>query len=59
LPADTGYDFRVSLEFQTAIASYWIGRLDESIVKFQGLAEDASILDKYKGSIASNLERLL
>ena len=57
LPAQTDYLGKFCLEFQMAVAGWWIGRRDESKETFEYLLTQ-SIPQSYKDSIKNNLERI-
>ena len=57
LPVDVGYPGKFALEFQKALAAYWIGRADESRVLFTKLAQ-MDIPLAYQKSVEENLGRL-
>jgi len=58
LPADVGYEHFYCLEFQKAVAGWWIGRKDESKYLFEKLKKYENISIKYKNAIDNNLERI-
>lgn len=54
LPADVGYvDY--GLEFEEAVAGWWLGRKDESIDIFNELLMLENISDEYRKAIEANL----
>lgn len=57
LPLDIGYPGKFGLEFQKALAAYWIGRADESRVLFTKLAQ-LDIPLEYQKAVEENLGRL-
>ena len=57
LPVHVGYFGEYCLEYQIAVAAYWIGRKDESLALFNKLLT-LSIEPHYEASVKSNLERL-
>jgi hypothetical protein len=57
LPAGIGYDQECSLNFQKAVAAWWIGRRDESIEIFNLLLK-TNISELYRKAILNNLERI-
>lgn len=57
LPSDVGYPGKYALEFQKAVAGWWIGRRDESKQIFDGLLE-MDIQQDYRDAIKYNMERL-
>lgn len=58
LPVDVGYAGGFALEFQQAIAAWWIGRKDESLRMLRNLSQDKFVSAEYADAIASNLARL-
>jgi hypothetical protein len=57
LPVDVGYYGSYCLEFQKAVAGWWLGRKNESKTIFEKLMQE-DIPDFYKSSIQYNLEKL-
>lgn len=57
LPAFVGYYGSYCLEFQKAVAAYWIGRKDESIEIFLRL-KTQPLNSEYLKAVDNNLERL-
>lgn len=57
LPVDVGYLGRFCLEFQKAVASYWVGRYEESRELFIRLSQ-TDIPPDYQKSVENNLGRL-
>jgi tetratricopeptide (TPR) repeat protein len=58
LPADVGYvDY--GLEFEEAVAGWWLGRRKESIDIFNELLMLANISDEYRKAIEANLAIIL
>jgi hypothetical protein len=57
LPIDVGYPGRYSLDFQSAIAAWWIGRKSESLEELRDLLK-YPIGPEYLEAVKSNLERL-
>ena len=57
LPIDVGYQGQSSLEFQKAVAAYWVGRPQESKSMFVRLSQ-LELPEEYKKAIADNLGRL-
>ena len=57
LPIDVGYQGQSSLEFQKAVAAYWVGRPQESKNMFVRLSQ-LELPEEYKKAIADNLGRL-
>lgn len=58
LPVDVGYPGWFALEFQQAIAAWWIGRKDESLRMLRDLSQSRFVTAEYAEAVASNLERL-
>jgi len=58
LPVDVGYPGYWALEFQQAIAAWWIGRKDESLKMLQELSKNRFVNKEYALAVASNLARL-
>jgi tetratricopeptide (TPR) repeat protein len=59
LPVDVGYPGAYALEFQKAVAAWWIGRKDESLEILQDLSENRFLNEEYASAVASNLSRLV
>ena len=57
LPGFVGYEGKHSLEFQKAVAGWWIGRAKESKEIFNSLLTQ-NISDQYRNAINYNLERI-
>jgi len=57
LPIDVEYYGSYCLEFQKAVAGWWLGRKDESKHIFEKLMKE-NIPEHYKSSIKYNLERI-
>ena len=57
LPADIGYYGKYCLEFEKAVAGWWIGRADESKHILNKL-NTMYIKDEYKNAVKFNLEKL-
>lgn len=57
LPADIGYRGAYCLEFEKAIAGWWVGRNEESTNLLLKLYK-MDIAPEYKGAVKSNLERI-
>jgi hypothetical protein len=57
LPVDVGYLGRFCLEFQKAVAAYWVGRNEESRELFIRLSQ-TDIPPDYQKSVENNLRRL-
>lgn len=58
LPVDVGYPGAYALEFQKAVAAWWIGRKDESLEILQDLSKNRFVNKEYAEAVASNLVRL-
>jgi hypothetical protein len=58
LPVDVGYPGAYALDFQQAIAAWWIGRQDESLTMLRELAYDKFTNEEYREAALSNLRRL-
>lgn len=58
LPADIGYHGYYCLEFQKAIAGWWIGRKNESKMIFEKLNKMENIANSYRAAITANLEKI-
>lgn len=57
LPANVGYLGKFCLEFEAAIAAWWIGRKEESKNLLLKLIKE-DIPEEYKSSVQNNLERI-
>lgn len=57
LPADFGFHGIVSLEFQLALAGYWIGRKEESRSRFAALNDNLDLPEMYRLVVKNNLEK--
>jgi hypothetical protein len=57
LPIDVGYPGRYALDFQSAVAAWWIGRKSESLKELRDLLK-YPINPEYLEAVKSNLERL-
>ena len=57
LEADVGYEGEYCLEFQKAVAAYWIGRRDESIQLLRQL-QQSIVSETYATAVKNNLERI-
>lgn len=57
LPISVGYIKDCSLQFEKAVAAWWIGRKDESVTIFNNLLK-SKIPNNYKESILLNLKRI-
>lgn len=57
LPADIGYYGVYCLEFQIAIAAWWVGRKDESLDSLRDLST-RDLAPMYRDAVAYNLEKL-
>jgi hypothetical protein len=58
LPVDVGYSGWFALEFQQAIAAWWIGRRDESLKMLRNLSDNRFLTSEYAEAVADNLARL-
>jgi hypothetical protein len=58
LPIDVGYPGAYALEFQQAIAAWWVGRRDESLELLRELSDNRFVNEEYATAIADNLARL-
>ena len=58
LPVDVGYPGYWALEFQQAVAAWWIGRKNESLETLRDLSTNRFVNAEYMQAITSNLERL-
>lgn len=58
LPAHVGYEGLYVLEFQKAIAGWWIGRKDESKFLLEKINKYENLSDKYKTVVMANLEKV-
>lgn len=58
LPVDVGYPGYWALEFQQAVAAWWIGRKDESLDLLRKLSDNRFVDKEYAAAIADNLARL-
>jgi hypothetical protein len=58
LPVDVGYPGAFALEFQQAIAAWWIGRKDESLRLLRELSVNKFVSAEYASAVADNLARL-
>jgi hypothetical protein len=58
LPVDVGYPGKHVLDFQSAIAAWWVGRRSESIEELRNLLNYPQIGSEYVKAIKENLERL-
>ncbi len=58
LPVDVGYPGYWALEFQQAVAAWWIGRRDESLDLLRKLSTNKFVNEEYAAAIAENLARL-
>jgi hypothetical protein len=54
LPADVGY-VEYALDFEEAVAGWWLGRKDESIDIFNELLMLENLSDEYRKAIEANL----
>lgn len=58
LPVDVEYPGRYALEFEQAVAGWWIGRSEESKKILENLIARPEVQEPYIGAIKYNLERL-
>jgi hypothetical protein len=58
LPADLGFHGAISLEFQMAIAAWWIGRKSESHERLLALDANLDLPEIYRDAVKNNLEKL-
>jgi len=58
LPGTTDYLGEYCLEFEKAVAGWWLGRREESIVIFKKLERTPHITEEYLASIKRNLEQI-
>jgi hypothetical protein len=58
LPVDVGYPGRHALDFQSAVAAWWVGRRSESIEDLRNLLNYPQIGPEYIKAVKENLERL-
>lgn len=58
LPADVGYEHFYCLEFQKAIAGWWIGRKNESKMLLYKIKQYENISTVYANAVNFNLERI-
>ncbi|MGA1048300.1 MAG: hypothetical protein ACO3UU_09830 [Minisyncoccia bacterium] len=58
LPTQVGYDGYYCLEFQKAVAGWWIGRKNESKMLLEKLEKYESMAAIYRNAVKSNLERI-
>ena len=58
LPVDVGYPGEFALEFQKAVAAWWIGRKGESLEMLRDLSITKYVNEEYRQAAISNLERL-
>lgn len=57
LPSETEYLGRFCLEFEKAVAGWWLGRRDESLEILTRL-NNMRLPEEYKAAVTSNLERV-
>lgn len=57
LPANVGYNGKYCLEFEKAVAAWWIGRKDESAQLLLKLSKE-ELPEEYKSAVRSNMERI-
>ncbi len=58
LPTKTGYEGFYCLEFEKAVAGWWLGKKEESKFIFEKILKYENISDKYKKASIDNLERI-
>ena len=58
LPAQTGYVAPYCLQFEKAVAAWWVGRGKEAIAIFNELKDLGYMLDEYKAAVKNNLNRI-
>ena len=58
LPADVGYGGKYCLEFQKAVAAWWIGRPHESREIFPRLLDTAKMSEEYVNGCINNITNL-
>jgi hypothetical protein len=58
LPINVDYPGEYGLTFQKAVAAWWIGRLNESVMLLKTLKENPKVSEAYMYSINSNLEKI-
>lgn len=58
LPSDIGYYPWYSLNFQIAVAAWWVGRRDESLQIMIEIAADQRSPELYRAAAKNNLDRL-
>lgn len=60
LPADVSYIGGLGLDFQKAVAAWWIGRVNESYSIFSYLKQNESLLpEEYKTAIDNNMQKII
>jgi hypothetical protein len=59
LPSDVGYYSWYSLNFQIAIAAWWVGRKEDSIELLTNIATDHRAPKLYRDAANENLDRLV
>lgn len=58
LPTETEYDGMYCLEFQQAVAAWWLGRKEESLGILNALANRNDLKQMYTDAVTYNLEKL-
>lgn len=58
LPVDVEYVGANGLNFQKAVAAWWVGRKNESIEIFLSLLGKSDLPEMYRASVRTNLERM-
>ena len=58
LPVDVGFFGDYCLEFEKAVSSWWIGRIDESIMILNKLNLKDDLNIQYKNAIKNNMKRI-
>ncbi len=58
LPIDVGYPGYWALEFQQAVAAWWIGRKGESLGLLRKLSDNRFVNEEYAAAVLDNLSRL-
>jgi hypothetical protein len=59
LPAEVGYYSWYSLNFQIAVAAWWVGRREDSIELLTNTATDHRAPKLYRDAANENLDRLV
>lgn len=58
LSVDVGYPGKYGFKFEKAVASWWIGRKDESLKLFLELDAMEDLDERYRASVTDNLSRI-